>query len=96
VQRTRPVDPDGTDPNDACADTSTTNDEADDKWPPDFNDDQFVLIGDVLAMKPVFLSFAPGPPYDPRFDLVDPDPVNGAILLGDVLKMKDFFLQSCA
>ena len=39
----------GTDPNDPCANTATANDEADDRWPPDFDDNQIVNIIDVLA-----------------------------------------------
>jgi hypothetical protein len=39
--RTNPLDP--------CANTTTANDEEDDKWPPDFNDNRTVNSTDVLA-----------------------------------------------
>ncbi|HJX61828.1 MAG TPA: hypothetical protein VJ578_04590 [Dehalococcoidia bacterium] len=39
--RTNPLDP--------CANTTTANDEEDDKWPPDFNDNRYVNSFDILA-----------------------------------------------
>ncbi|MCJ7511281.1 MAG: dockerin type I domain-containing protein [Dehalococcoidia bacterium] len=38
----------GTNPLDPCANTTTANDEADDKWPPDFNDDRTANVLDVI------------------------------------------------
>ncbi len=38
----------GTDPNDPCADTPDAGDEADDKWPIDFTDDQFINSFDLI------------------------------------------------
>ena len=55
----------GTDPLDACADTSTADDEADDKSPPDLNDDQAVNVLDRARMVVQLLSLT----YDQRFDL---------------------------
>jgi len=40
----------GTDPLDPCANTATANDEADDKWPPDFNDDRYVGVATDIAL----------------------------------------------
>ena len=57
----------GTDPADRCADTAFATDEADDKWPPDFNDDQAVNALDFAMWKSAF----PSPPklLTPRADL---------------------------
>lgn len=44
----------GTDPLDPCANTATANDQADDRWPTDFDDNRQVNIVDVLALKPAF------------------------------------------
>ena len=38
-----------TNPLDSCADTTTANDEEDDKWPPDFNDNRYVNSLDILT-----------------------------------------------
>ncbi len=74
----------GTDHLDPCADTMTAEDEADDKWPPDFNDDQVVNLADVFqVLPPIFGSSSDDPLYSARSDLV-PD---GVINLGDVLQM---------
>ncbi len=81
----------GTSATDRCADTTVAGDEADDKWPLDFNDDRLAGLNDVLKFIPVFNTSAPGPPYDPRFDLN----ASGGISLHDVLLFIPFFNQSC-
>ena len=82
----------GTDAVDACAATSTADDEPVDPWPPDFNDSQHVNLLDILPLKPHFGATDPTDPlYDPRFDLA-PD---GRINLVDVLQIKPFFGTSC-
>ena len=44
----------GTDPNDACSNTSVLNDEAVDAFPPDLNDDQQVTLADTLLFNHYF------------------------------------------
>lgn len=44
----------GTDPNDPCANTSAANDEADDRWPADFDDNRVINILDVGKVLPPF------------------------------------------
>jgi hypothetical protein len=74
--RTNPLDP--------CADTTTANDEDDDKWPPDFNDNRTVNSLDILAGFYNKLNYCEGQPgYYQRSDLdadtcVDNDDVNVA------------------
>jgi hypothetical protein len=58
-----------TDPDDACADTPETNDETDDKWPADFNDNQFVNTLDLVVYATALNSAPPDPDYLPRADL---------------------------
>jgi hypothetical protein len=72
----------GTDPNLACG----TN-----AWPLDNNDDQKVGLSDVLAYIPIFNTTAPGPPYNPRYDLN----ADNNIGLPDVLAFIPFFNQAC-
>ena len=55
----------GTDPLKPCADDNTADNEADDKWPPDFNDDQAVNIVDRGRMVSQVISGI----YEQRFDL---------------------------
>ncbi|MDO8614379.1 MAG: hypothetical protein Q7T33_01405 [Dehalococcoidia bacterium] len=81
----------GTSPTDRCADTTDAGDEADDKWPMDFNDDGLAGLLDVLKFIPVYNTSAPGPPYDPRFDLN----ASGSISLLDVLLFIPFYNASC-
>ncbi|MBI3975071.1 MAG: thrombospondin type 3 repeat-containing protein [Armatimonadetes bacterium] len=74
-----------------CAADTTTNNEAPDPWPPDFDDDRDVDIFDVLKMKPFFGS--PGAnPYSARHDLQGQD---GDVDIFDVLAIKPFFGKSC-
>ncbi len=65
----------GTDPLNPCADDDTADNEADDKWPPDFNDDQAVNIQDRGRMVSQILSGV----YEQRFDLN----ANGMLEIGD-------------
>ena len=82
----------GTDPDKACAATNTANDEGPaDAWPFDFDDNRRAAIGDVISFIPVFNTFAPGPPYDPRYDL----DASGGITLGDVLMYIPVFILLC-
>jgi len=60
----------GTDPNDACSNTATPNDETVDAWPPDLNDDRFVDISDV-SMLTAYMGESV-PPAPQRYDL-NPD-----------------------
>jgi len=59
----------GTDSTDSCANTATANDEADDRWPADTNDNQFVNTFDVVPYIAALNSTPPGPPYTVRLDL---------------------------
>lgn len=60
-------------------------------WPPDFNEDQQVVIDDVLAMKDPFNSTLGDPAYIPRQDLT----ADGSIDIVDVLTIRPFFNSSC-
>ena len=83
----------GTEPQAACAATNTANDEGpSDAWPFDFNDDQRAALWDVISYIPVFNSFAPGPPYDSRYDLN----ASGGITLADVMMYIPVFNMTCA
>ena len=55
----------GTDPLNPCADDTIADNEADDKWPPDLNDDQAVNIADRSRIVFELLSGI----YDQRYDL---------------------------
>jgi len=45
----------GTHPQDPCADTPDPDDEADDKWPPDFDDNMVINVLDVgMTLPPYF------------------------------------------
>ena len=80
----------GTDPNDPCANTPAANDEADDRWPPDFDDNKTINIVDVLKLKPVFGGPVAG---NERYDLATGG--GATINIVDVLKMKPVFNKSC-
>jgi hypothetical protein len=59
----------GTDSGGHCAASSAQNNEPPpDRWPTDFNDNQFTNTIDVGSFVPVLGSSAPGPPYNVRFD----------------------------
>ncbi|GAG25424.1 unnamed protein product, partial [marine sediment metagenome] len=59
----------GTDPNDPCANTSDPNDEADDRWPSDFDDNQVINVLDYGEVLPPYFGTSV-PPTSARRDLV--------------------------
>ena len=79
----------GTDATDPCADTPAANDEADDKWPPDFDDNQVINTTDVFGVVVPFFGTSV-PPTSPRRDLF-PD---GVINSTDVFRVLPPFLGS--
>lgn len=83
----------GTDHLTACPTTSTANDEDPDAWPPDFDDNQFVNITDVVQVIPPYFGSGEGDPdYSERRDLA-PD---GFINITDVVKvLPPVFGSSC-
>jgi len=82
----------GTDPNDPCANTAGANDEADDRWPADTNDNQFINTFDVVPFIPTLNSVAPGPPYTARLDLN----ASGSINTFDVVPFIQLLNKPCA
>ena len=96
------ADPNGTDPLDACADTSTPDDEADDKFPPDFNDSQLVEGSDVIIFAERFgteegVSPPVGvQPYGRRFDIYPTGTSLSKIDGSDVIVLATYFGVSCA
>jgi Zn-dependent metalloprotease len=83
----------GTDHLIPCAETPTADDEADDKWPPDLNDDQTVNIVDIVQLTPpTFGSQSSDPAYSARIDF-NPD---GVINILDIAQMTPpVFGSSC-
>ena len=74
----------GTDPADPCAHTPDAHDEADDRWPADFDDDQTVDILDIVQLTPpAFNTSPPNPNYSVRKDIA-PD---GAINILDIVHL---------
>jgi hypothetical protein len=67
--------------------------EADDKWPPDFDDNQVVNVLDLNeVLPPHFGMTSSSPGWDPRHDLV----VDGVINILDVnMTLPPFFGQTC-
>ena len=65
----------GTDPLNPCADDTIDDNEVDDKWPPDFSDDQAVNIQDRARIVSQILSGI----YSQRFDLN----ADGVLNIGD-------------
>ena len=81
----------GTDPNDPCANTSASDDEADDRWPPDFDDNKVINVLDLGVILPPRFGTAV-PPTSPRYDLV-PD---GFINILDVgMTLPPYFGYMC-
>ena len=75
----------------SCANTQDSGDEDDDKWPPDFDDNQVVNISDVFYLLPPTFGTAV-PPISARRDLA-PD---GVINISDVFKvLPPYFGASC-
>ena len=67
----------GTDPLDACAaDSGSNNEPPPDQWPVDMNDNQRANTLDVAFYVGKLNSFAPGPPYTARLDLTTNGVVN--------------------
>lgn len=84
----------GIDPLVSCPDTPDANDEADDKWPPDFNDDQTINILDVVQLTPPVFGSQKGDEYFERRKDLNPD---GTInILDIVLVTPPVFGSSCS
>lgn len=82
----------GTDLGGGCSSSPAVNDEAIDAWPPDFNDNQFVTLADVVLFGPHYNKISPDPGYNPRFDLN----ASGGVTLADVVLMGPDYNTSCA
>jgi hypothetical protein len=82
----------GTDATDRCADTVTADDEADDKWIPDFNDDRSVNVLDFARWKVFFPDASPlVSAAAKRSDLNADDSVNAL----DFAVWKAYFTSTC-
>jgi hypothetical protein len=88
----------GTDAGDACADTTTPNDERgaafgepEPPWVPDVNDNGIVQINDVLAVGAALNTSPPNPNYKARFDWNG----NGIVTIADLLQVGPFLNKSC-
>jgi hypothetical protein len=79
----------GTDSLDRCADTATANDEAEDKWPPDFDDNRDVNVVDFTLWKAYYSS--PPKPFNARADLDG----SGAVNVLDFGAWKPYFGATC-
>jgi nitrous oxidase accessory protein NosD len=85
----------GTSPTDRCADTGPpgTDDEVDDKWPPDYNDDQAVNALDFVRWKMDFPDAMPlNSPAAQRSDLNADNAVN----VLDFVVWKAYFPSTCS
>jgi hypothetical protein len=81
----------GTDPADACADTSAANDETGagvSPWPPDFNDNGLLDIGDLVALRNHWVPL--GEQYGVRYDLN----ANGLCDIGDLVVLRTYWSGS--
>lgn len=74
----------------ACPHTAAANDEMD-AWPPDFDDNQRVLLNDVTRFGAVFGTDTGDAAYSARYDLSN----NGVISLNDVTAIAPYYGQSC-
>ncbi len=82
----------GTVPTKQCAADPTANNEPlPDAWPIDFNDNQKVNVGDILAYIPLYLAVAGDGLYNPRYDLN----ADSKIGLADILSFIPFYLTTC-
>jgi hypothetical protein len=81
----------GTDSLDACANTRTRNDEADDRWPADINDDQFSDISDIVFLTGAFGTSVP--PAPPRYNLAEP--ADGFVDITDIVRLTAVFGAVC-
>jgi hypothetical protein len=82
----------GTDPADDCADNSTPNNERGpaygeplSPWPPDFNDNGYTDIGDLVALANHWVPL--GNPYGARYDLN----ANGVCDIGDLVTLATYW-----
>ncbi len=89
----------GTDPNDDCGDTLTPNDERGPGFgeplsplPPDFNDDRFMDITDIVVVAGSFGQAVP--PALARLD-VSTNPPDGFVDITDIVAVAALFGQSC-
>ena len=96
----RPEDPDGLDPLDACADTSTPNDERGPGFgeplsplPPDLNDDRFMDITDIVVVAGFFGQTVP--PAPARVNIAPIIAPDGFVDFSDITKMAAFFGLGC-
>ncbi len=98
----RPADPDGLDPLDACADTPTPDDEADDKLAVDFDDSQSIDGSDLFLFSERFgtvkdVSPPIGKqPYIERFDIYPTDTSLNKIDGSDLFVLASYFGLSCS
>ncbi|NIM48977.1 MAG: hypothetical protein GTO22_06925, partial [Gemmatimonadales bacterium] len=76
---------------DGCADTPASNNEWDDKWPPDADDNRTANILDILKFKPAFGSRSGDANWRQRYDL-DADE---KISILDILRLKPYFGTAC-
>jgi hypothetical protein len=79
----------GTNPLDCCADTTAANDEADDKWPPDFDDSRAVNVVDFTMWRASYAS--PPKALNQRADLN----ADGSVNILDFGAWKPYFGSSC-
>jgi hypothetical protein len=83
----------GTNPLDPCANTTTVNDEEDDKWPPDFDDNRTVNILDVVKGFTGRMDVCQGNPlYLQRSDLN----ADTCITMDDVNIMQPYIGKTCS
>jgi hypothetical protein len=84
-----------------CAATTAVNDEPlPDAWPPDFNDNQIVNVGDITALNAPFGQPTTNPPINfagtltpiARWDLNG----SGLVNVSDVLQLNPFMFKRCA
>ena len=81
----------GTNSLDRCADTTTPNNEWDDKWAPDADDSRSVNVLDILKFKPAFNSDPGDAAWRKRFDLDK----SSSVTILDILKVKPHFGTAC-
>jgi lysophospholipase L1-like esterase len=91
----------GTDETQLCPTTTGVNDEPlPDAWPPDFNDNQIVNVGDITAFNTPFGQPTTNPPINfagtltpiARWDLNG----SGLVNVSDVLQLNPFMFKRCA
>jgi hypothetical protein len=83
-----------------AANTGVNNEPPPDAWPPDFNDNQLVNVGDIVFFNQFFGKHTTDPDVNlggtlipvVRFDLNN----NGIVNVGDVLQLNFFMFKRCA